>query len=91
MVTFGDFGETEGYTTTWDYIFFFLAVFLICLIMMNLLIGVLSEELGAILGIYEQVVYEELLDLLIGIEILNYGFCPGKKHHKKQSLVYVRS
>lgn len=51
MVTFGDFGETEGYTTSWDYIFFFLAVFLICLIMMNLLIGVLSEELATILGI----------------------------------------
>jgi hypothetical protein len=53
VLAFADFGGTESYATGWDWFFFFLAVFIICIIMMNLLIGVLSEKLGEVLAIYD--------------------------------------
>jgi hypothetical protein len=49
-VAFADFGETSDYTSDYDWVFFFLANFIICIIMMNLLIGILSEKLGEIMG-----------------------------------------
>jgi hypothetical protein len=54
-VAFGDFGETEDYKNNYDWVFFYLANFIICIIMMNLLIGILSEKLAFVMERKDQI------------------------------------
>jgi hypothetical protein len=67
-ITFGDFQETDLYKTGFDWTYFLLANIIICIVMMNLLIGILSEKLVEILEIKDQFLYKELLDLIITLE-----------------------
>jgi hypothetical protein len=68
-ITFGDFHETDYYTSGFDWVYFFFANLLICVVMMNLLIGILSEELAKIIENRDQLLYDELLDLIITLEM----------------------
>jgi hypothetical protein len=47
---FGDFGAEENYIYWDEQISFAMSVVMLCLIMLNLLIGVLSEELAKVLA-----------------------------------------
>jgi hypothetical protein len=53
---FGDFGESETYTDDPEGVeveqmfFFAFSIFILCLIMLNLLIGILSEVMGEVLS-----------------------------------------
>jgi hypothetical protein len=67
-ISFGDFSETAFYTNSFDWTYFIIANTLICVVMMNLLIGILSEKLVEILEIKDQILYGELLDLLVVLE-----------------------
>jgi hypothetical protein len=68
-ITFGDFHETDYYTSGFDWVYFFFANLLICVVMMNLLIGILSEKLAEIIENRDQLLYNELLDLIITLEM----------------------
>jgi hypothetical protein len=50
-ITFGDFQESDIYHTGFDWTYFLFANVLICIVMMNLLIGILSETLADVLEV----------------------------------------
>jgi hypothetical protein len=73
-ITFGDFHETDLFNSGFDWVFFFVNLFIICIVMMNLIIGILSERLADILEIKDRVDYEALLDLVFTLEVMRSLF-----------------
>jgi hypothetical protein len=57
--------------------------------MMNLLIGILSEKLVEILAIKEQILYSELLEMIIVLEEKYSWFSKKPEYFDKHHLVYV--
>jgi hypothetical protein len=53
--TFADFSQTSDSWEHIDWVLFMLAIFIICFIMMNLLIGLLSEKLAEVLEDREKI------------------------------------
>jgi hypothetical protein len=72
MNAFGDFGMVYDDMTIIDSFLFFSGSFLICLIMMNLFIGILSEKLATVLEERAEPrnEYAELCDLVYSVELL---------------------
>jgi hypothetical protein len=61
---FGDFAHSEKEDSSLDWFFFVLATFIICLIMMNLFIGILGEKLSEMLENKEKSDYCELCSII---------------------------
>jgi hypothetical protein len=49
FVSFGDFGSVDDYVYWDEYLIFILMVLFLCLIMLNLLIGIVSNEMEQVL------------------------------------------
>jgi hypothetical protein len=75
---FGDFSTLSDNMTGVDWFLFFMATFLILLIMMNLFIGILSEQLSEILENRDRNEYKELCELVFLLE--NFMIC--KTNHQ---------
>jgi hypothetical protein len=89
---FGDFGESETYEEgEYEQMFFFaFSIFCLCLIMLNLLIGILSEVMANILSTAEQSDYAALCDICSDLENLMF-WVPQDKVDKsdQQHLIFV--
>jgi hypothetical protein len=73
FTSFGDFGMTDGLTEDWmQYFIFTFAVIFMCLIMLNLLIGILSESMAETLSTKVQSDYAALCDIIFDIETLMF-------------------
>jgi hypothetical protein len=71
---FGDFANTSKFDKGLDWFFFVLATLIICLIMMNLFIGILGEKLSEILENKEKSNYCELCSIIYLLENYIYWF-----------------
>ena len=87
MVLFNSFGEfyvNDDFDSI-DWLVFLLAAFLISLIMMNLIIGIITEKLSDLLDLKIQNNYKNLLDIIIDLEtFMIWKRCcnsPSKMHH----------
>ena len=71
---FGDFGESETYEEgeVEQMFFFAFSIFILCLIMLNLLIGILSEVMSTILSTQEQSDFSALCDICGDLENLMF-------------------
>ena len=72
MTTFGDFQEQAQIESPIQYFIFYLSCFLLLVVMMNLLIGIISEKLGEVLEQREKNEYYELCQILYDIESLMF-------------------
>jgi hypothetical protein len=90
-ITFGDFHETDLFSSGFDWLFFFVNVFIICIVMMNLLVGILSEKLADILEIESRVNYEALLDVVFTLEVMRSWFLSKDTEKGHHHLVFVRN
>ena len=69
-MSFGDFGGTDTFNCWEMSVIFAFTVFVLCLVMLNLLIGVISDVLAKILENEEQTSYRSLGDIILDLEVL---------------------
>jgi hypothetical protein len=71
--SFGDFSQSSGLTDDWmQYFIFAFAVLLMCLIMLNLLIGILSEAMNETLATKTQSDYAALCGIIFDLETIMF-------------------
>jgi hypothetical protein len=89
---FGDFGNTEAFGESEDvalqWSFFALGTLLCSLLMMNLLIGIISEKLGEVLSSQEKTNYSNLCDMVLELELLM--FWNRQKDPEKQHIIWAQ-
>ena len=88
---FGDFAHSEKSETGLDWFLFVLATFIICLIMMNLFIGILGEKLSEILENREKNDYCELCSIVFLLENLTAWFTKKSESDERAIIIYADS
>ena len=85
--SFGDFGNYADFKCWEMYVIFVFTVIILCLVMLNLLIGVLSDVMAKILDTKEQTDYSALGDIITDLEVLM--FWKIHKNPKPTHLIYA--
>jgi hypothetical protein len=81
---FGDFGESEEYEAgeVEQMFFFAFSVFILCLIMLNLLIGILSDVMAKIWETQDQSDAAALCDIISDLENLMFWVSQEEKNNE---------
>jgi uncharacterized membrane protein YoaT (DUF817 family) len=91
MGAFGDFMPLEEFKTTEQSLTFSLSVGTVCLIGMNLLIGLLSEKLAQVLEMKNRNDYRAMCDIAIGLQTLMLWKLIDGQEPPAEHLIYAET